>query len=197
MRDYGNYSDEELFLHFGQNEPEIVDYLLDKYKPLVRKKANALYLIGGDTDDLIQEGMIGLFKAVRDFDPEKEASFYYFAELCIARQMYHAVEASRRKKHAPLNSYISLYDEAGENGMTLADMLMEEADKNPERMFIDRETFLLRLEKLSESLSKMEKQVLEYTLDGLDYKQIAGKLKKSPKSVDNALQRIKGKFEKK
>ncbi len=196
LKDYKKYSDEKLLTLYGKKEPEIMEYLLGKYKPLVLKKANALYLIGGDTDDLIQEGMIGLFKAVRDFDSQKEASFYHFAELCITRQMYKAVEASRRKKHVPLNSYISLYDEAGENGMMLADMLMEESGQNPERMFIDRETYLQELEKLSENLSKMEKQVLDYTLEGLNYRQIAKKLDKPPKSIDNALQRIRGKLEK-
>lgn len=193
MEDFFKYSDEELLSRFGKKEPEVMDYLLGKYKPLVRKKANALYLIGGDTDDLIQEGMIGLFKAVGSFDSQKEASFYHFAELCITRQMYSAVEASRRKKHAPLNSYISLYDEEGENGVRLADVLSEEGEKNPERMFIDRETFLQDLEKLSENLSTMERQVLDGILEGLNYKQIAAKLGKSPKSIDNALQRIKRK----
>lgn len=193
MEDYGKYSDEELLSQFGKNKSEIMEYLLGKYKPLVRKKANALYLIGGDTDDLIQEGMIGLFKAVESFDPEKDSSFFHFAELCITRQMYSAVEASRRKKHAPLNSYISLYDEAGENGVRLADVLSEEGEKNPERMFIDRETFLQDLEKLSENLSTMERQVLDGILEGLNYKQIAAKLGKSPKAIDNALQRIKRK----
>ena len=193
MEDFLKYSDEELLSRFGKKEPEVMDYLLGKYKPLVRKKANALYLIGGDTDDLIQEGMIGLFKAVESFDQEKESSFYHFAELCITRQMYSAVEASRRKKHAPLNSYISLYDEEGENGVRLADVLSEEGEKNPERMFIDRETFLQDLEKLSENLSTMERKVLDCILEGLNYKQIAAKLGKSPKSIDNALQRIKRK----
>ncbi|MCM1257741.1 MAG: sigma-70 family RNA polymerase sigma factor [Roseburia sp.] len=193
MEDYGKYSDEELLSQFGKNKPEIMEYLLGKYKPLVRKKANALYLIGGDTDDLIQEGMIGLFKAVESFDGEKDSSFFHFAELCITRQMYSAVEASRRKKHAPLNSYISLYDEAGENGVRLADVLSEEGEKNPERMFIDRETFLQDLEKLSENLSTMERQVLDGILEGLNYKQIAAKLGRSPKAIDNALQRIKRK----
>lgn len=193
MEDFLKYSDEELLSRFGKKEPEVMDYLLGKYKPLVRKKANALYLIGGDTDDLIQEGMIGLFKAVESFDQEKESSFYHFAELCITRQMYSAVEASQRKKHAPLNSYISLYDEEGESGVRLADVLSEEGEKNPERMFIDRETFLQDLEKLSENLSTMERKVLDGILEGLNYRQIAAKLGKSPKSIDNALQRIKRK----
>lgn len=195
MKDYETYSDEELIAKLRDNETEIMDYILDKYKPLVRKRANALYLIGGDTDDLIQEGMIGLFKAIRDYSPKHEASFYHFADLCIARQMYTAVEASRRKKHAPLNSYISLYDDFGEGGVALADVLTGKADENPEHMLINRENFEQKLEKLSENLSKMEKQVFDYMLEGLNYRQIAEKMGKSPKAIDNAIQRMKGKFE--
>ena len=115
MADYTGCSDEELIAKLREKEmppygrkEKIQDYILAKYKPLVRKRANALYLIGGDTDDLIQEGMIGLFKAIRDFRPDKDSSFYHFAKMCVERQMYTAIEASRRKKHAPLNSYISL-----------------------------------------------------------------------------------------
>ena len=193
MSRYKCMTDEELIEKLRAGEKAIMDYIMEKYKNLVRKEANAMYLIGGETDDLIQEGMIGLFKAVESFDQEKESSFYHFAELCITRQMYSAVEASRRKKHAPLNSYISLYDEEGENGVRLADVLSEEGEKNPERMFIDRETFLQDLEKLSENLSTMERKVLDGILEGLNYKQIAAKLGKSPKSIDNALQRIKRK----
>ena len=104
MERYQNLKDEELIEQLRLGDTKIMDFILDKYKPLVRKKANAMYLIGGDTDDLIQEGMIGLFKAIRDFSKEKESSFYHFAELCISRQIYTAVEASNRKKHAPLNT---------------------------------------------------------------------------------------------
>ena len=109
MEIYKTYRDEELIEKLRAGEERIMDYILDKYKPLVRKKANTMYLIGGDTDDLIQEGMIGLFKAIRDYDASKESSFFHFAEICIGRQIYTAVESSNRKKHAPLNSYVSLY----------------------------------------------------------------------------------------
>ena len=207
--DYARYADEELIARlrreqeekmpcghtsvpFGSNE-EITDYILDKYKPLVRKRANALYLIGGDTDDLIQEGMIGLFKAIRDYKKEEAASFYQFAQLCIERQMYTAVEASRRKKHAPLNSYVSLYDESGEEGLALADVLTGGADENPERLFIERESITQRLDLLSKNLSKMERQVFQYMLEGLNYRQIAEKMGKSPKAIDNAIQRMRAK----
>lgn len=196
MEDYRAYADEELIDKLRNGSTDIMDYILGKYKHLVRKKANALYLIGGDTDDLIQEGMIGLFKAIRDYRRGGDASFYYFAELCITRQMYTAVEASQRKKHAPLNSYISIYDDFQENGIPLMDVLTGAEDKNPEHMLIDRENLDQKLKNLAKDLSKMERIVFDYSLEGLDYKQIAKKMDKSPKAIDNALQRIKSKFEK-
>lgn len=215
MADYTGCSDEELIAKLREketlpysnkeetqgtsvpygNKEEIQDYMLSKYKPLVRKRANALYLIGGDTDDLIQEGMIGLFKAIRDFCPDKDSSFYHFAKMCVERQMYTAIEASRRKKHAPLNSYISLYDDSDEKGMALADVLTGEEDENPEYLLIDRESVKQKLDALARNLSKMEKQVFDYMLEGLNYRQIAEKMGKSPKAIDNAIQRMKGKAE--
>ena len=196
MADYRGYSDEELIAKLRNNETEITDYILDKYKPLVRKRANALYLIGGDTDDLIQEGMIGLFKAIRDYQSDHDASFFHFADLCIARQMYTAVEASRRKKHAPLNSYVSLYDDSNE-GVALADVLTGESARDPENMLIDRENLQQRLADVSKNLSKMEKQVFDYMLEGLNYRQIAEKMGKTPKAIDNAIQRLRTKMEEK
>lgn len=194
MADYTGSSDEELIIRVKQNEEGIMEYILDKYKPLVRKNANALYLIGGDTDDLIQEGMIGLFKAIRDYNADKETSFYHFAELCITRQMYTAVEASQRKKHAPLNSYVSLYDDTREDGMVLADVLAGENDENPEYMLINRENISQKLQDVSKCLSKMEKQVFDYMLEGFNYRQIAEKTGKTPKAIDNAIQRIRAKY---
>lgn len=193
MLDYGSLRDEELIEKLRAGDEKIMDYILDKYKPLVRKKANTMYLIGGDTDDLIQEGMIGLFKAIRDYNKEKESSFYHFAELCISRQIYTVVEASNRKKHAPLNSYVSLYSGTNEDGVVLADSLTTGAMENPEQMMIDQENLVLFVERLKERLSKMERQVLDYYLAGLNYQQIALEMAKSPKTIDNALQRIKAK----
>ena len=193
MLDYGNLRDEELIEKLRAGDEKIMDYILDKYKPLVRKKANTMYLIGGDTDDLIQEGMIGLFKAIRDYNKEKESSFYHFAELCISRQIYTVVEASNRKKHAPLNSYVSLYSGTNEDGVVLADSLTTGAMENPEQMMIDQENLVLFVERLKERLSKLERQVLDYYLAGLNYQQIALEMAKSPKTIDNALQRIKAK----
>lgn len=195
MQSYQNMSDEELIAALRSGEKEITDYLMDKYKSLVKKKAKALYLIGGETDDLIQEGMIGLFKAVRDYQPDKDSSFFHFADLCIARQMYTAVEASNRKKHAPLNSYVPLYaDSEDSEGRNLADMLETIDEANPENLFIsqeDREDFK---RKVNETLSKMEQEVLSYYLQGFRYEQIAEAMGKEPKAVDNALQRLKKKL---
>lgn len=194
MEDYRDLSDEQLIRRLRAGDGKLMDYILDKYKPLVRKKANEFFLIGGETDDLIQEGMIGLFKAIRDYDEKKEAAFFFFAELCITRQLYKAVEASGRKKHAPLNTYISLYSENGEEGPALAETLSNGGMDDPEKIVIDRESFHLFLDRLKGCLSKMEREVLEEYLKGLNYQQIAAKMGKSPKTIDNALQRIKAKI---
>ena len=191
---YKDVSDEQLIGRLRDGQAGVMDYLMEKYKNLVRKRANALYLIGGETEDLIQEGMIGLFKAVQDFCPGKETSFYHFAELCIMRQMYTAVEAFRRKKHTPLNTYVPL-DAGGEE----QDVLYLEAEKqfqtlDPETLFISQENVRQLLRQANERLSRMERQVLSLYLEGMNYRQIAGQLGKTPKAVDNALQRIRGKI---
>jgi len=147
-----------------------------------------------DKEDLIQEGMIGLYKAIRDFRKEKEVSFQHFAELCITRQMYTAVEASQRKKHAPLNSYISLYDDSREDGVALADVLSGEEDTNPEHLLIGRENLTQKFSDFAKCLSKMEKKVFDYMLEGLNYKQIAEEMGKTPKAIDNAIQRMRTKY---
>ena len=177
----------------GDNEAEA--RLLDKYKPLVKAKSRAYFLIGADTEDIIQEGMIGLFKAIRDYQEEKDSSFYHFAEICISRQMYTAMEASQRKKHAPLNSYVSLDEEPDNDGqIPLTEVLQSLTNGNPEDMVIDQENVEAFQKKIEKCLSKMEKEVLALTLQGLDYHQVAQIMDKSPKSIDNALQRIKGKL---
>ena len=189
---YEAFSDEELIEKLRQGEDDITDYILEKYKPLVRKKTNAMYLIGGETEDLIQEGMIGLFKAIRDYKPDKDASFYHFAELCINRQLYSALEASNRKKHQPLNSYISLSEQ--EHPDAVAAELLVDKESGPEQMVIEQEVSRELWNRVNSRLSPMEKQVLQFYLDGNNYMQIAGLMKKSPKSVDNALQRIRQKI---
>ncbi len=193
MADYQEMSDEQLIEQLRSGDSGVMDYILDKYKPLVRKKANAVFLIGGETDDLIQEGMIGLFKAVRDYDGGREASFFSFAELCITRQLYKAVEASNRKKHAPLNTYISFYSETGEEGHSLAETLTTGGMGDPEQMIIDQENLKQFWDGLREHLSPMEQQVLDEYLQGNNYQQIAEHMNKQPKTIDNALQRIKTK----
>lgn len=193
MEQYQNLADEQLIEKLRAGDAKLMDYILDKYKPLVRKKANAMYLIGGETDDLIQEGMIGLFKAIRDYDVKREASFFHFAELCITRQLYSAVEASNRKKHVPLNNYVSFYAQTGEEGKPLSETLQTDDRDNPEQMFIAQENIRLSWENLKGRLSRMERQVLDEYLSGLNYQQIAEKMGKSPKAIDNALSRIKAK----
>ena len=189
---YEAFSDEGLIEKLRQGENDITDYILEKYKPLVRKKTNAMYLIGGETEDLIQEGMIGLFKAIRDYRPDKDASFYHFAELCINRQLYSALEASNRKKHQPLNSYISLSDQDNQ-GAVAAELLVDQ-ERGPEQMVIEQELWEEYKKRLEQNLSKMENKVLQYYLDGNHYIQIAEIMGKSPKSIDNALQRIRQKI---
>lgn len=195
MANYGQMTDEQLIRRLREGDKSITDYIMEKYKNLVRKEANAMYLLGGENDDLIQEGMIGLFKAVQDYDVEQETSFYSFAKLCITRQMYSAIEASKRKKHSPLNSYVSLYEKHGEQGL-LMDTMEARGESNPEELLVSREYAELLEMKLEENLSDLENRVLYLHLLGTDYKTIARLLDKSPKTVDNALQRIKSKTEK-
>lgn len=197
MEDYSGFSDEQLIerLHSDENDKnEIMDYILEKYKPLVRKKTNALYLIGGEDDDLIQEGMIGLFKAVRDYRGDKDSSFFNFAQLCISRQLCSALEASNRKKHIPLNTYVSFSQE--QNGEYLEDFVSGDIS-SPEQLLIEQEKFEEFQEQLWSKLSNMEKKVLELYLDGNNYTTIARMLGKPDKSIDNALQRIRQKLKRK
>ena len=174
-----------------------MDYIINKYKSMVRKKAKAMYLLGGENDDLIQEGMIGLFKAVRDYDVNQENSFQSFADLCISRQMYTAIKLSQRQKHIPLNSYVSLYESGDESSeekySPLIEQLQDEKENNPEMLFIDKEYNEAMEQLLKDKLSDLENRVLYLHLKGEDYRSIAELLDKSPKSIDNALQRIKNK----
>lgn len=190
MQRYEEMTDTELIHLLRDGESRVMDYLLEKYKYLVRKKANALFLLGGDTDDLIQEGMIGLFKAVRDYD-EEAGSFFHFAELCISRQIYTAIESAARKKHGPLNSYISLSMGDSDTGDIPFHGGLTANDQNPEQMMIDRENMKDFLEQVYDHLSRMERKVLDSYLEGMNYRQIAEEMGVQEKSVDNALQRIR------
>lgn len=188
MEQYSKYSDEELIQRLRAGETGIADYLIEKYKYLVRRKASAMFLIGGDTDDLIQEGMIGLFKAVRDYHPGKEASFVTFAQMCIDRQIYSAVQSSNRQKHMPLNTYISLSQEDEESPLAQAWV------ETPEEIIIDRENTRALEDEIKSALSPMENTVLNYYLEGKSYADIGMLMDKNPKSVDNALRRIRTKI---
>ena len=198
--DYETSKDEELILRIRDGEEKITDYIMEKYKNLVRSKAGSMYILGADREDLIQEGMIGLFKAIRDYDIGRDASFATFADLCVARQMYTAVQAAGRKKHAPLNSYVSLYAGNGsdktEEEKKLLDSLVSRDEQNPEELLIDREN-VERIEKAIESeLSSFERQVLDLYLTGMKYTDIARVHGKVDKSTDNALQRCRSKIRK-
>lgn len=182
---YQGLTDDELMERLRGGEADIMEYMLDKYKPLVKRQARTMYLIGGENDDLIQEGMIGLFKAIRGYRKSGESSFYTFAELCITRQMYTAVQASKRMKHAPLNSYISLDEEP--------EILSE---PNPEDLLIDQENLENRYDQIDKRLSDLEKLVLELYLEGKTYGQIAAIIGKNEKAVDNSIQRLKKKLDK-
>lgn len=193
--DFKQATDEELIDRIRDGEEQITDYIMDKYKYLVRNKAGSMYILGADREDLIQEGMIGLFKAIRDYDSGRDASFFTFAELCVSRQMYSAVQAAGRMKHIPLNSYISLYD-GGENGEESILNVLADHGQNPEDEFIDKENVRQLEQRMEKELSGFEKQVLDLYITGMTYGQIAKVLGRDEKSTDNALQRLRTKIRK-
>ena len=197
MKKYERMTDEQLIGELRGGDQGVMDFVMVKYKSMVRKKARAMYLLGGENEDLIQEGMIGLIKAVRDYNPEQGASFQSFAELCVSRQMHSAIEASKRKKHLPLNSYVSLYEsgdaEGNDKKTPLIDMIEPVRENDPETLYFSREYTEAFVEQLKEQLSPLENHVLYLHLVGTDYRTIAEILEKSPKSIDNALQRIRTK----
>ncbi len=190
-------SDEELVDLVRDNDADALEYLINKYRNFVRAKARSYFLIGADREDIVQEGMIGLYKSIRDFRGDKLTSFKAFAELCITRQIITAIKTATRQKHIPLNSYVSLdkpiYDE--DSDRTLLDVICGTKVTDPEELFINREEFDDIEGKISEILSDLERQVLMLYLDGRSYQQIAVDLKRHVKSIDNALQRVKRKLE--
>ena len=194
-------SDEELIVLYRDGEEDAASFLMNKYKNLVRKKAGSMYILGADRDDLIQEGMIGLFKAIRDYDMGRDVNFYTFADLCVSRQMYTAVQASNRQKHLPLNTYISFYSqslnsEEGNEEYVLVNALPSDKEKNPEEMVIEQENMEQIESAILKELSEFEKQVFELHLTGMTYTEIAKVLGRDEKSTDNALQRMKTKIKK-
>ena len=193
---YDHMADEKLIELIRSGKVEIADYLIEKYKGLVKSKARVLFLLDGDNDDLMQEGMIGIFKAIRDYDATKEASFKTFVNMCIDRQMYDAIRKSNRKSNSPLNSYIPF----GYHHSTTDEQAVVDIDKtyigksnNPEDILIEREYRDNLFKRINERLSSFEREVLRLYIEGLNYCEIAEAMDKTPKSIDNALQRIKSK----
>ena len=201
-RDLGQLTDEELIIAYRTGTNEAIEVLVQRYKRLVRAKIRANYFVGVDKDDLIQEGMIGLFKAICDYNIQKETSFKSFATLCVTRQVSTAFKAVSRQKHIPLNTSISLSipinhkgNEEDEEGITLLDTLKNSTTMTPEDEIISRESLEVLNRQIIKVLSKLEWQVLELYINGKNYQEIAKELNKTPKSIDNALQRIKKKLE--
>jgi RNA polymerase sporulation-specific sigma factor len=195
--EFETLSDEDVVELAREGSSEALEYLIMKYRNFVRAKARSYFLIGADREDIIQEGMIGLYKAIRDYKSNKLSSFRAFAELCITRQIITAIKTATRQKHIPLNSYISLnkpiYDE--DSDRTLLDVISGSKIQDPEELVINREEFGDIEEKMEEILSNLEWKVLMSYLDGKSYQEIAGDLNRHVKSIDNALQRVKRKIE--
>ena len=194
---YLSMTDESVVAMAQEGNKDALDYLLSKHKNFVRNKSRSYFLIGADHEDIVQEGMIGLFKAVRDYQPDRLSSFRAFAELCITRQIITAIKTATRQKHGPLNSYVSLnkpiYD--GESDRTLMDVIVEGRGQNPEDLIIGREDLVSIRDRMDQMLSGLEQDVLNAYLDGKSYQEIADKLGRHVKSIDNALQRVKRKLE--
>ncbi len=195
---YEEMRDEEL-IRMAQSEDssgEAMEFLLNKYKNFVRSKARSYFLIGADHEDIVQEGMIGLYKAIRDYREDKLASFHAFADLCVTRQIITAIKTATRQKHIPMNSYISLnmpvFDE--DSDRTLLDTITEDKPNNPEEVILDHEDYTNIEGRIGEMLSPLEKQVLNLYMEGYSYGRIAEELGRHNKCIDNALQRIKRKL---
>ncbi|MBR3486037.1 MAG: RNA polymerase sporulation sigma factor SigH [Clostridia bacterium] len=196
--EYGAMEDEQLAVLAKAGDATASDELYHRYKNIVRGKARPYFLVGADRDDLIQEGMIGLFKAIRDFSDEKNSSFRPFAEICITRQILTAIKQATRNKHKPLNSYDSLYESVYDDGSEkqLMDMIESRTALDPEELYIKQELHESLMQTVEKSLTEYERAVLDGFLDGRSYSEIAAELGHSTKSVDNALQRIRKKLEK-
>lgn len=194
MANYEECTDEELIIRLHDGEDAVIDVLMEKYKDLVKNTAGTMFILGADRDDLIQEGMIGLLKAIRDYDLGRDASFFTFAKLCISRQMYSAVRSSNRKKNAPLNAYISLYADDKDDDIEIIDRLEADELSNPEKRIIGEEEAQNLQEIIKETLSGFEESVLDLYMTGMATSEIAKVLNRDAKSTDNALQRGKAKL---
>lgn len=197
IEQFEKMSDEQLIEQVHQGNTDALDYLITKYRLFVKSKAKSYFLIGADKEDIVQEGMIGLYKAIRDFKGDKLSSFRAFAELCITRQIITAIKTATRQKHIPLNSYVSLdkpiYDEESER--TLMDIIISPITDDPEHIIINQEDYSRLENKMGEVLSELEQQVLSRYLAGQSYYEISEELNRHVKSIDNALQRVKRKLE--
>ena len=195
---YENMTDEEI-VSLAEKDRSAEEFLLNKYKNLVKSRAKMYFLAGGDNDDLMQEGMIGLFKAIHDYNSDKQASFYSFAELCVKRQIFTAIKTAARQKHQPLNTYISLnkpvYEDVSER--TLVETLAERESVDPEKLYIMHEKLKDIEKEIDEKLSDLEKRVLILHLQGMSYQEISEIINKPTKSIDNALQKNKKKLDEK
>ena len=195
---FRDMTDEQIVKLAQEADGMALEFLLNKYKNFVRSKARSYFLIGADHEDIVQEGMIGLYKAIRDFKEDKLSSFRAFAELCITRQIITAIKTATRQKHIPLNSYVSLnkpiYEE--ESDRTMMDVITEGRSADPEELLIGRESYVSIESRIDEALSPLERRVLAAYLDGKSYQEIAQMLDRHVKSIDNALQRDKHKLEK-
>lgn len=198
FENFASFSDEKLVVLAQQGNDRALDFLLGKYRVFVRNKSLSYYIAGADRDDIVQEGMIGLFKAVRDFSSERGVSFKTFADVCVTRQILTAVKNASRQKHAPLNFYVSLNKPVSEDedGSTVADLLGGAENSNPEEIIIKKENADSLGSEMNRILSQFELLVLSLYLQGYSYSSIGKAIGKDPKSIDNALQRIKRKFEK-
>lgn len=198
-KDYKEYSDELLVRMARAGDEKAEDFLLKKYKDFVRSKARAYFLVGGDSDDLIQEGMIGLYNAIGHYDESMASSFMTYAAICINNKLISAVSADGRQKNAPLNGYVSIYssitDETGEEA-SLSDVLPDTENINPEAIILNEEQEKLTINRLLGKLSALEKEILSYYMEGMSYSEIAKLIGKTEKSVDNAIQRIRLKMRK-
>lgn len=191
-----NPTDEQLIEGIRNGDADAERMLYERYKQMVRSRAHSYFLIGADHEDLVQEGMLGLYKAVCEYAPDKAASFHSFAELCVTRQILSAIKNATRKKHAPLNNYVSFdRTDTPDSGLTLLDTIGSLTVVDPEDVVIGRENFEQTVQYLNRVLSPMEQRVLRLYLSGLSHPQIAAELNKPQKSVDNAMQRVKHKLE--
>lgn len=195
---YKLLSDEELVAKYHSGDEKAADYLIEKYKNLVRKNVRSYYLAGADNEDLLQEGMLGLFKAIRDYNPDRDALFMTFASLCVSRHIRSTITRYNRKKNGPLNGYVSFEETINDNGsdedIKLVDTLVDDSMKNPEEMIIAKEQVIRIQTCMDNDLSKFEKNVVELYIEGLSYAEIGERLQKPVKSIDNAIQRIRNKI---